>query len=70
MRLLAQAVCLVHFNLLPQYMEVSIVNIGQIRPKYLDSAKGLSVNHSVCLLEMGNGINNSISCFENKLKSP
>ena len=43
MRLLNQAVCLVHFNLLPQSMEVSIVDIGQIISKYYDSAKGLSV---------------------------
>ena len=70
MRLLAQAACLVHFNLLTQSMEVSIVDIGQIRPKYLGSAKGQSVSQSVSLLEMGNGINNSISCFENKFKSP
>ena len=70
MRLLAQAACLVHFNLLTQSMEVSIVDIGQIRPKYLGSAKGQSVSQSVSLLEMGNGINKSISCFENKFKSP
>ena len=47
MRLLAQAACLVHFNLLTQSMEVSIVDIGQIRPKYLGSAKGQSVSQSV-----------------------
>ena len=70
MRLLAQAACLVHFNLLTQSMEVSIVDIGQIRPRYLGLAKGQSVSQSVSLLEIGNGINNSISCFENKLKSP
>ena len=68
MRLLGQAVWLVHFILLPQSMEVSIVDIGQIRSKYLDSAKGLSVSQSVSLLEMGNGINNSLSCFKNKFK--
>ena len=50
MRLLAQAACLVHFNLLTQSMEVSIVDIGQIRPKYLGSAKGLAVSQSDSLL--------------------
>ena len=73
MHLLAQAVSLLHVNQLPQSMEVPIVVIGQIRSKCLDSAKGMSVTQSTSLLEMGNGINNSISrldnsisCFENE----
>ena len=66
MHLLAQAVSLLHVYQLPQSMEVPIVVIGQIRSKYLDSAKGMSVSQSLSPLEMGNGINNSISCFENE----